>query len=58
MKNKKGLFVKAVDYDSVIALLRKANIRYTSKNGIFSFDLVSFIIGFAVAAGFWLLVLS
>ena len=56
MENKKGLFVKAADYDKVIGLLRKANIRYTSMYGIFHFDLISFIIGFAIALVFGILV--
>lgn len=56
MKNKKGLFVKAVDYDKVIGLLRKADIRYTSMLGIFHFDLISFIIGVALALAFGIIV--
>lgn len=56
MKNKKGLFVKTVDYDKVIGLLRKADIRYTSMLGIFHFDLISFIIGVALALVFGIIV--
>ena len=50
MKNKKGLYVKENDYDKVTKMLRNADIRHTSMFGIFHFDLISFIIGFAVAA--------
>ena len=50
MKNKKGLYVKKDDYDEVTRLLRGKDIRHTSMLGIFHFDLISFIIGFAVAA--------
>jgi len=56
MKNKKGLFVKADRYNDVVRLLRGANIRYTSMNGIFRFDLISFIIGFAIALVFGIVV--
>ena len=52
MKNKRGLFVKKEDYDKVIQLLRTKDIRYTSMSGIFHFDLISFIIGFAIALTF------
>jgi len=52
MKNKKGLFVKKADYGSVINLLRKADIRYTSMNGVFHFDLISTIIGLAAGIAF------
>ena len=52
MKNKKGLFVKENDYDALIAWLRSKNIRYTSMNGIFHFDLISLIIGVVIALAF------
>jgi len=48
MKNKKGLFVHTDKYKEVIKLLKKADIRYTSMLGIFHFDLISAIIGFAL----------
>lgn len=56
MKNKKGLFVKKEDYDKVIQLLRGKGIRYTSMSGMFHFDLISFIIGFAVALTFGIVI--
>ena len=56
MKNKKGLFVHADRYDELVRLLKGANIRYTSMNGIFRFDLISFIIGFAIALAFGIVV--
>lgn len=56
MKNKKGLFVKKDDYDAVIRLIKKADIRYTSMLGIFHFDLISFMIGFAIALVFGIIV--
>ena len=56
MKDKKGLFVKKDDYDEVTRLLRGKDIRHTSMLGIFHFDLISFIIGFAVALAFGIIV--
>jgi hypothetical protein len=50
MKKKFWVSVKEVDQAKVIELLRKADIRYTNKNGMFIFDAVSTLIGFIVGS--------
>lgn len=56
MKKKAFLVVPKEKYDEASRLLRNASIPVTSSYGIFKFDLVSFIIGFAIALVFGIVV--
>ena len=56
MKKKFGFFVPEAKQEATMKALDQAGISYTSMNGIFHFDLVSFIIGFVIALVFGIVV--
>jgi len=56
MEKKKGLFVPVSLYEKAVTALKGAGITNTSRNGLFVWDGISFIIGLVAGVVFGILV--